>query len=130
MTQKELDDTVHKLHITNKVRHETEVKLGESHEKGKDQMDVIKNKDDLLFKKQAEIDDLDKKQVELERQVENLEIKKSSIERQFELTKKQLNEKIMNLNEIISGEKETRDMWIERYEKEHKEHVVASAQLL
>jgi hypothetical protein len=96
----------------------------------KDQDDVIKSKDDLLFKKQTEIDELDKKQVELERQVENLEIKKSGVERQFELTKKQLNEKIQNLNEIISGEKETRDMWIERYEKEHREHVVASAQLL
>jgi hypothetical protein len=33
----------------------------------------------------------------------------------------------MNLNEIIAGEKETRDMWIERYDKEHKEHTVASA---
>ena len=29
-TQKELVDTVSKLHLTNKVRHETDVKLGES----------------------------------------------------------------------------------------------------
>jgi hypothetical protein len=29
-----------------------------------------------------------------------------------------LNEKIANLNDIIEGEKSTRDMWIERYEKE------------
>lgn len=34
------------------------------------------------------------------------------------MTKKQLQEKINNLNEILTGEKETREMWIERYEKE------------
>jgi len=41
-----------------------------------------------------------------------------------------LNEKISNLNEIINGEKETRDMWIERYDKEHKEHPLASSLLM
>lgn len=46
------------------------------------------------------------------------------------MTKKQLTERITNLNEIINGERETRDMWIERYEKEHKEYSVVSAQLL
>jgi len=29
-----------------------------------------------------------------------------------------MQEKITNLNEILTGEKETREMWIERYEKE------------
>jgi len=41
-----------------------------------------------------------------------------------------LNEKISNLNEIINGEKETREMWIDRYEKEQKEHNITNAQLL
>jgi len=38
-----------------------------------------------------------------------------------------LNEKISNLTEIIGGEKETREMWIERYEKEQKEHNITNA---
>jgi hypothetical protein len=59
--------------------------------------------------------------------MEILETKKQGIERQFELTKKQLNEKINNLNEIINGETETREMWIDRFEKEQKEHNVSSA---
>lgn len=59
---------------------------------------------------------------EVERTNENLEIKKASLERQFEITKKQLTEKISNLNEVLQSEKETREMWIERYEKEQKEH--------
>ena len=70
---------------------------------------------------------MEKRMIDVERNMEALEIKKQGIERQFELTKKQLNEKIQNLNEIIAGEKETRDMWIERYDKEHKEHTVANA---
>ena len=37
------------------------------------------------------------------------------------MAKKQLNDKITSLNEVITGEKETRDMWIERYEKETRE---------
>jgi chromosome segregation ATPase len=130
LTNKELQDTVQKLHITNKIRHETEVRLGEAHEKQKDALDVIKNKDHQLDSKQKEIDDLEKRNLDIERAMENLEIKKQGIERQFEMTKKQLNEKVANLNEIIGGEKETRDMWIERYDKEHKEHTIAAAQLL
>ena len=59
-----------------------------------------------------------------------MEIKKQGLERQYELTKKQLNEKITNLNEVIAAEKETRDMWVERYEKEQKEHTATNAALL
>ena len=112
------------------MRHETEVRLGESYEKDKDMSLVLKTKDDMLNNKQKEIDALDKRITDIQRENEALEIKKSGIERQFDLTKKQLNEKIANLNEILNGEKETRDMWVERYDKEHKEHTVASAQLL
>jgi len=41
-----------------------------------------------------------------------------------------LNEKITNLNDIITGEKETREMWVERYEKEQKEHQTTTARLM
>ena len=37
----ELKDTTEKLHITNKVRHETEIKLGEEIEKRKCLRDVV-----------------------------------------------------------------------------------------
>lgn len=61
---------------------------------------------------------MDKRVLELERTNENLEIKKASLERTFEITKKQLSDKVTNLNEVLQSEKETREMWIERYEKE------------
>ena len=64
------------------------------------------------------MDDAEKKIVALTRSCESLEIKKAGIERVFEQTKRQLNEKLSNLNDMLTSEKETRDMWIERYEKE------------
>ena len=54
----------------------------------------------------------------MQRANETLEVKKQSIERASELAKKQTNDKIYSLNEVIAGEKDTRDMWIARYEKE------------
>lgn len=64
------------------------------------------------------MEDLDKRVIDLERNIEAVEIKKAGSERQFELQKKQLNEKILSLNDVITNEKETRDMWIERFDKE------------
>ena len=37
---------------------------------------------------------------------------------------------MQNLNDVIVGERETREMWTERYEKEAKEHTVTNAKLM
>ena len=41
-----------------------------------------------------------------------------------------MGDKIASLNDIIQAEKETRDMWIERFEKEVKEHSKTQQDLL
>ena len=58
---------------------------------------------------------MDKKVIELERSLETIEIKRQGLERTLELTKKQMGDKITSLNDVIIAEKETRDMWIERF---------------
>lgn len=63
----DLDDTTEKLHLTNKVRHETEIKLGEEIEKCKGLQEVVKIKEDTLGKRSNEIEELDKKVIDLER---------------------------------------------------------------
>ena len=45
-------------------------------------------KEEAIIKRQQEIEDMDRKVIELERNLEQTEIKKASAERQFELTKK------------------------------------------
>jgi len=72
---KELEDRSEMLHATNKVRHETEIKLAEEIEKTRGLQDLIKLKEDTLGKKAGELEELDKKVLELERQVEGLQIK-------------------------------------------------------
>ena len=129
-TRADHEDVVDKLHKMNKARHDLEIKLQDEIERNRSMAEVVNLKDETLEKRAQEIEELDKKVIDLERTCETIEIKKQGVERQFELAKKQLNERINNLNEVITGEKETRDMWIERYEKEQKEHTVTNSQLL
>jgi len=45
-SQGDLTDTVNKLHTTDKVRHETEIKLGEEMERGQGLQEALKLKDE------------------------------------------------------------------------------------
>lgn len=128
--KRDQDDAIEKLHLTNKVRHETELRLTEEQEKTRSLQDVLRDKDEQLHKRAQEIEDLDKRVIELERANENIEVKKAALERQYEITKKQLTEKIQSMQDVLQSEKETREMWIERYEKEQKEHVATNQKLL
>ena len=65
---------IEKLHVTNKVRHETEIKLDDEIQKNKTLSDIIKEKDEINSKRVEEIEELDKKVIELERMNETLEI--------------------------------------------------------
>ena len=49
---------------------------------------MVKIKEDTLGKRANEIEELDKKVIDLERTLEALEIKKNGVERQSELSKK------------------------------------------
>jgi chromosome segregation ATPase len=73
---KDLKDTNEKLHVTNKVRHETEIKLAEEVENGKQLKEVLKLNGETLSRKSAEMDDLDKRLIDLQRTHEALDTKK------------------------------------------------------
>jgi len=75
-------------------------------------------------------DDLEKTMREINVEKDHLENAKKAIERKFESNKKILNEKIKSLNDIIIGETETREMWVERYNKEAHEHKTTNAILM
>ena len=44
--KRDLEDAIEKLHVTNKVRHETELKLAEETERARALQDVIRDKDE------------------------------------------------------------------------------------
>ena len=57
---------------------------------------------------------------EIERKADTLEIEKKSLEKQNDIQRKQLLDKINQQGELIAAEKDTREIWINRYEKEQK----------
>lgn len=87
-------------------------------ERNKNLSDVVNLKDDLLDKRQQELEERDKKVAELENAQITTEAQKLGVEKAFELSKNQLNDRIKSLNEVIANEKETRELWIQRYEDE------------
>ena len=114
----------------NKARHYLETKLTDEIERNRSLQDIVRLKEESILKRQAEIEEMDRKVIDLERQLEALEIKKQGIERAAELTKKQLNDKITSLGEVIAAEKETRDMWMERFESSQKDNQKLQQELL
>jgi DNA-binding PadR family transcriptional regulator len=76
-----LKDTIEKLHSTNKARHDLEVRLYEENDKGKRLLDSLKQKEELLSKKQNEMEEFEKKYLDANRQCELMDTKKQAIER-------------------------------------------------
>ena len=64
-----------------------------------------------------------KKLSEIERKADTLEIEKNSLVKQNDIQRKQLLDKINQQTELIAAEKDTREIWINRYEKEQKAHI-------
>jgi len=119
---KDLKDVTEKLHSVNKARHDTEIRLSDSKEENKGINDILKLNNEIMLRKDADFGELEKQYHDLRKNYEHLDIKKQGIERDFRLNQKQLNEKISNLNNIIEGEQETRKDWVDRYEREAKDH--------
>ena len=112
------DDAVEKLHKMNQARHDLETKMTDEIEQNRALAETNKRKEDSLLSKMNEIEDMDKKILDQDRQIEAMEAKSTTLQRQFDLSKKQLNDKLQSLTENLASEKEMRDMWIDRFEKE------------
>jgi hypothetical protein len=72
----------------NKARHDLENKLTDEIEKNRALTDVNKIKEDSILSKQNEIEEMDKRIIDLERSIEGVEVKSAGIQRTLELTKK------------------------------------------
>jgi hypothetical protein len=124
------DDVCEKLHVVTKRRYELETKVADEVERNGKLRDALMIKEETISRRMAEVDQLEKEKIDRDRELENMAIKREGAEKQNALQKQQLKEKVDNLNEIIESEKETRQMWIERYEKEQKEHTKTQSELI
>ena len=75
-TREDHEDVVDKLHKMNKARHDLEIKLQDEIERNKSLAEVVSLRDETLERRAGEIEELDKKVIDLERNCETIEIKK------------------------------------------------------
>lgn len=69
-------------------------------------------KDELLDKRQQDIDDIERKLNDKMNEVITIEAKMTGMEKQVELIKNSSKEKIENMQEVVKNEKEIRETWI------------------
>lgn len=74
--RKEYDDVVDKLHKVTKARHDLETQLRDEIERNRSLQEVVNLKEETLEKRVADIDELEKKMLELERTKEAIDIKR------------------------------------------------------
>lgn len=60
----------------NKARHDLETKLTDEIERNRSLQDILRLKEDAIIKRQNELEDADRKIMDLERNLESMEIKK------------------------------------------------------
>jgi hypothetical protein len=61
---------VDKLHKMNKARHDLETKLTDEIERNRSLTDIVRLKEDSILKRQQEIEEMDRKIIDLERSYE------------------------------------------------------------
>jgi len=98
------------------------MKLNEEREIEKEMKSLLDAKEDRIQKYISEIQSLEKQLFSMRKEKESLESEKANENKHFEIQKRQYVEKITSLNEIITNEKETREMWVERFNKEQNAH--------
>ncbi|CDW85387.1 UNKNOWN [Stylonychia lemnae] len=109
-----------KVEQINKARNDAENKLREKTQKLRLAEQKMHDRDEQIMRNHRKIHELDEKLVELEKQYNQLEKEKSNNRVEFEQIKRQQLDKIHSLEELIKNEKELRQNWCERYDKESK----------
>ena len=116
--------------MSNDVREQAEDNLAELQKQYRSIKEAFTDRDELLKTYKYKFEEEQKKLTEIERKADQLEIEKKSNEKQNEIQRKQLLDKINQQDQLIAAEKDTREIWINRYEKEQKAHIVTHTELL
>lgn len=109
--------------MANSLRQKAEDALKNQEREFRDIKDQFIEKDQTMIAYKSKYESEARKVLEAERKIENLLVQIQSMEKQSEIQRKQLLDKIMQQNEQITAEKDTREIWINRYEKEQKAHI-------
>ena len=75
------DDVVDKLHIVNKARYQLETELTDVHQANKNLKEIMAVQSETLVRRQTDIEELEKRVIERDRELEGIEIKKQGVEK-------------------------------------------------
>ena len=118
------------LHLSNEVRQAAEENLVELQKQYKSIKEAFVERDLLMVNYRRKFEDEQKRLTDCERRADSLEITKKALEKQNDIQRKQLLDKIMQQSEQIAAEKDTREIWINRYEKEQKAHITTHTEYM
>jgi len=65
-----------------------------------------------------------------ERDISELQVRYDSEQKQSEIQRHQLNDKLKNLDQLLCNEKDTRETWMQRYQLEQDMHTKTNVELL
>lgn len=92
--------------------------------------DAFIDRDKMMGNFKKKFEEESRKLNEQERINDALEIKKKSLEKQNEIQRRQLIDHINQMKEQIAAEKDTREIWINRYDKEQKGHMQTQTEFM
>eukprot|EP00347_Sterkiella_histriomuscorum_P012772 403367281 len=129
-TKNDLDEAIDRLHLINRVRHELELRLSSEQESNKQLQTTLQDKMAVIIEKERQVDTLQSALHESEMKCDQLQLQIYGNEKIFEMKEHALNDKVEQLKDIIDGERELREQWIEKFEKEQKDSNDHSASAL
>eukprot|EP00347_Sterkiella_histriomuscorum_P005529 403356266 len=114
------DLAAQKVEKINKARNDAEMQLREKAQRIRQLEQKLHDRDEQIMRNQRKIHEMDEKILDMEKNNTQLEKDKATSRIEFEQIKRQQLDRIHSLEELIKNEKELRQSWCERYEKESK----------
>ena len=128
--QVEYTNTVEKLKRINKARNDKEARLSqEKHLKMQLKKEVKELKEQIKVK-DHKLDEINDKITDKEKEISSIHIDLDSLDKKSALQINQLNEKIINISGLLLAEQESKNSWIDKFEKEQKLHMSSTSELL
>ena len=118
------------LFLANNFRNDIEIELKDEKQLTWELQENIKEGENMLVNLRFQIEKQETHISSLERDLDTKDIKIDSIEKQYTLKIEQLNERNSQFQQLLVKERENKELWVSKFEKELKQNSENSNQLL
>lgn len=128
--QVEYHNTVEKLKKINKARNDKESRLSQEKHLTFLLRKEIRELKNTIKSREHTIDDNNDTIRTKDKEISRLNSEIDSLEKKTALQINQLNEKIVNISGLLLEEQTAREGWVDKFEKEQKQHIAANSELM